>query len=264
MTDLSPALWQPMLTTRALGRAVSHYEHTLTSTNLVLKDMARQGIPHGSLCLCEHQTAGRGRMDRSWSSPEGQGVWLSVLLRPALSPEQAPLITFACALAMARAVRQTAGLDAQIKWPNDLVFKGRKVCGILLEMGFDAQGMYIVAGTGLNVRRGAYPPELADRAISIEECGSVPDRGAVIAAYLAGLEQAVDAVEQSGFSGIAADYRAMSITLGSRVQVIGAEAFTGLAEDIDEGGALLVRTDDGTLRRVLAGDVSVRGVMGYV
>ncbi len=264
MTDLSPALWQPLLTTRALGRAVSHYEHTLTSTNLVLKNMARQGAPHGSLCLCEHQTAGRGRMDRSWSSPEGQGVWLSVLLRPALSPEQAPLITFACALAMARAVRQVTGLAAQIKWPNDLALHGRKLCGILLEMGFDALGMYIVAGTGLNVRLRAYPPELADRAISLEECGDIPDRGVVIAAYLAELEQTMEAIERSGFRGIAADYRALSITLGSWVQVIGAETFTGLAEDIDEAGALLVRTDEGALRRVLAGDVSVRGVMGYV
>ena len=261
--SLLPSHWTPLLTTRALGRAVSHYEHTLTSTNLVLKDMARQGAPHGSLCLCERQTAGRGRLDRQWSSPEGQGVWLSVLLRPALKPEDAPLITFACALAMAKAVREVTVLDARIKWPNDLVLNGRKLCGILLEMGFDAQGMYVVAGTGLNVRRGAYPPELAERAISIEECTAIPDRGAIIAAYLKALEGAVFALEQDGFAGIAADFRRECITLGSPVHVLGAESFTGVAEDIDATGALLVRTD-GELRRVLAGDVSVRGVMGYV
>ena len=261
--SLLPAHWTPLLTTRALGRAVSHYEHTLTSTNLVLKDMAKQGAPHGSLCLCECQTAGRGRLDRQWSSPEGQGVWLSVLLRPALKPEDAPLITFACALAMAKAVREVTGLGARIKWPNDLVLNGRKLCGILLEMGFDAQGMYVVAGTGLNVRRGAYPPDLAERAVSIEECADLPDRGAIIAAYLKALEGAVFALEQDGFAGIAADFRRECITLGSPVHVLGAESFTGVAEDIDATGALLVRTD-GELRRVLAGDVSVRGVMGYV
>lgn len=261
--SLLPAHWTPLLTTRALGHAVSHYEHTLTSTNLVLKDMARQGAPHGSLCLCECQTAGRGRLDRQWSSPEGQGVWLSVLLRPALKPEDAPLITFACALAMTKAVRQVTGLDARIKWPNDLVLNGKKLCGILLEMGFDAQGMYVVAGTGLNIRRGAYPPELADRAISIEECADIPDRSAIIAAYLKALEDALSALEQDGFAGIAEDFRRDCITLGSQVHVIGAEDFAGVAEDIDETGALLVRTD-GELRRVLAGDVSVRGVMGYV
>ena len=261
--SLLPAHWTPLLTTRALGRAVSHYEHTLPSTNLVLKDMAKQGAPHGSLCLCECQTAGRGRLDRQWSSPEGQGVWLSVLLRPALKPEDAPLITFACALAMAKAVREVTGLGARIKWPNDLVLNGRKLCGILLEMGFDAQGMYVVAGTGLNVRRGAYPPDLAERAVSIEECADLPDRGAIIAAYLKALEDAVSALEQDGFAGIAADFRRECITLGSPVHVLGAESFTGVAEDIDATGALLVRTD-GELRRVLAGDVSVRGVMGYV
>ena len=262
--SLTPAAWTPLLTTRALGRAVNHYEHTLTSTNLVLKDMAKQGAPHGSLCLCEKQTAGRGRMDRTWSSPEGQGVWLSVLLRPSLPVENAPVITFCCALAMAKAVRQVTGLDAQIKWPNDLVLRGKKLCGILLEMGFDAQGYYVVAGTGLNVRAGAYPPELAHQATSIEEHGAVPNRGAIVGKYLAALEDALTAVERDGFAGIAEDFRQSCITLGSQVNVIGTDAaFTGVAEDVDVTGALLVRTEDG-LRRVLAGDVSVRGVMGYV
>ena len=262
--SLLSAHWTPLLTTRALGRAVNHYEHTLTSTNLVLKDMAKQGAPHGSLCLCETQTAGRGRMDRQWSSPEGQGVWLSVLLRPALKPEDAPLITFCCALAMTKAVREVTALDAKIKWPNDLVLNGRKLCGILLEMGFDAGGMYVIAGTGLNVRRGAYPQELAERATSIEEWAAVPDRGALVAAYLRALEDAVSALEQHGFAGIAADFRRECITLGSQVHVLGTDAsFTGVAEDVDASGALLVRTES-ELRRVLAGDVSVRGVMGYV
>lgn len=264
MTDLHPTRWTPRLTTLALGRAVSRYEHTLTSTNQVLRDMARQGAPHGSVCLCECQTAGRGRMDRQWHSPEGQGLWVSVLVRPAMAAEHAPLLTFCAALAMAQAVRKTTGLDTRIKWPNDLVLAGRKLCGILLELGFDAQGMFIVIGTGLNVRRGAYPEELRDRAIALEECVPVPDRGEVLASYLESLEKAVSAVESAGFEGIAAEYRALSVTLGSPVQVIGAECFTGHAEDIGADGALLVRTADGTLRRVLAGDVSVRGVMGYV
>ena len=262
--SLTPAAWTPLLTTRALGRAVNHYEHTLTSTNLVLKDMAKQGAPHGSLCLCEKQTAGRGRMDRQWSSPEGQGVWLSVLLRPKMPAENAPVITFCCALAMTEAVRSVTGLDAQIKWPNDLVLGGKKLCGILLEMGFDTQGYYVVAGTGLNVRAGAYPPELAHQATSIEEHGVLPNRGAIVAKYLAALEDALAAVEQHGFAGIAEDFRRTCITLGSQVNVIGTDAaFTGVAVDVDVTGALLVRTEDG-LRRVLAGDVSVRGVMGYV
>lgn len=262
--SILPAHWTPLLTTRALGRGVNHYEHTVTSTNTVLKELAKQGAPHGSLCLCECQTAGRGRMNRVWASPEGQGIWMSVLLRPALQAEDAPLITFACALAMAQAVREVTALDARIKWPNDLVLHGRKLCGILLEMGIDAKGLYVVAGTGLNIRRGAYPAELADRATSLEEHAALPDRGAIIAAYLNALEEAVTAIEEEGLTGIAASYRARSVTLGSRVHVSGAAELTGTAEDIDSSGALLVRTEDGTLHRVLAGDVSVRGVMGYV
>ena len=262
--SLTPAGGTPRLRTRALGRCLNHCEHTLTSTNLVLKDMARQGAPHGCTCLCECQTAGRGRMDRSWSSPEGQGVWLSVLLRPRMKVEEAPLITFCCALAMAKAVREVTALDAKIKWPNDLVLHGRKLCGILLEMGFDAQGFWVVAGTGLNVRENAYPPELAKQATSIAEWAAVPDRGRIVAAYLGALEDALEAVENRGFAGIAEDFRRECITLGSQVQVIGTDAtFTGVAEDVDSTGALLVRTE-GELRRVLAGDVSVRGVMGYV
>ena len=121
--SLHPDTWTPLLTARALGRAVNHYEHTLTSTNLILKDMARQGAPHGCTCLCECQTAGRGRMDRSWSSPEGQGVWLSVLLRPQMQPETAPLITFCCAIAMARAVRSVTALEQRLQEIARLGFK---------------------------------------------------------------------------------------------------------------------------------------------
>jgi len=210
------------------------------------------------------QTAGRGRMDRTWSSPEGQGVWMSVLLRPRMQVEDMPLITFCCALAMARAVNEVSGLEARIKWPNDLVLHSRKLCGILLEMGFDAQGCWVVAGLGLNVREKAYPPELAERATSIAEWAEAPDRGRIVAACLNALEEALSAVERDGFAGIAEDFRRACITLGSQVQVIGTDmTFTGVAEDIDPTGALLVRTE-GELRRVLAGDVSVRGVMGYV
>ncbi len=264
MTDLSPTLWQPLLTTRTLGRAVNRCAHTLVSTNTLLKDMARQDAPHGSVCLCECQTGGRGRLDRSWFSPEGQGVWISVLLRPSLPPESAPLVTFCVAMAMAEAVRTEAAIDVRIKWPNDLVIHGRKLCGILLEMGFSTEGMYIVAGAGLNVHRGAYPPELADRAIAIDELTAAPSRAKLIAAFLNALEGMLSRLEQDGFAGIEAAYRAQSCTLGSAVRVIGAEDFTGVAEAIDNTGALLVRREDGVLQRVLAGDVSVRGVMGYV
>ena len=266
MQDLLPAAWQPLLTTRVIGRMVNHVEHTLTSTNTVLKEFARKGTPHGSVCLCECQTGGRGRLGRAWSSPEGMGIWCSVLLRPKLPAENAPLITFCAALAMTQAVRAECGLDARIKWPNDVILEGRKLCGVLLEMGFDAQGgMFVIVGTGLNVRSGAYPPELRERAIALDEVCTPPARSQLIAAYLNALEEAVDAVERGMLSGITKPYHESSCTLGREVQVIGTqETFTGVAVDIDESGALLVRTAAGEVQRVLAADVSVRGMMGYV
>ena len=266
MHDLLPAAWQPLLTTRSLGREAVICEHTLTSTNTVLKDLARKGTLLGGICLCEQQTAGRGRLDRSWSSPEGQGVWMSVLLRPELPPEKAPLITFCAAIAMTKAIRSLTGLDARIKWPNDVVLAGRKVCGVLLEAGLAPDGaMFVVIGTGLNVRRGAYPPELADRAVALEELCDAPSRSALIAAYLNHLEEAIDSVKSGYLSGITKPYHELSCTLGREVQVLSpAETFTGVALDVDESGALLVRTQERTIRRVLAGDVSVRGMMGYV
>lgn len=266
MQHLQPAAWQPLLTTRRLGREGVIVEHTLTSTNTVLKELSRNGTLSGGICLCEKQTAGRGRLDRTWSSPEGCGVWMSVLMQPTLPPEQVPLITFCAALAMTKAVRDLTGQDVRIKWPNDIVLNGRKLCGILLEAVFNPEGqMGVVIGTGLNVRRGAYPPELADRAIALEEVCQPPQRHRLIAAYLNALEEAIAAIEQGRISGITKPYHDFSCTLGREVQVLSpAETFTGVALDVDETGALLVRTQTGEVRRVLAGDVSVRGMMGYV
>lgn len=263
--SLDAASWQPLLTTRLLGRGENACLLETDSTNLRLRLMAQAGAPHGSLCLCEQQTAGRGRLGRSWHSPAGQGLWLSVLLRPKLPMDKAPLITFCAALAMARAVREVTGLDAQIKWPNDLVCGGKKLCGILLEMGTVSDTEYfVVTGTGLNVRRGAYPPELTGQAASLEDFTPPPPRRELLAAYLAALEEAVSRLESDGFDGILPALRSLCCTLGSRVHVSGAVTLTGTAEDLDASGALMVRTDDGQLHRVLSGDVSVRGVMGYV
>ena len=262
---LEPVLWEGLLTTAVLGRGTNLYEETLDSTNLRLKRAAVEGAPSGSVCLCECQTAGRGRLGRAWNSPAGRGLWVSVLLRPELPPAQAPLITLCTAMAMERAVRELTGLPTAIKWPNDLVCGGKKLCGILLECSADPDRVeYVVIGTGLNVHAGAYPPELGDRAAAIDELTDAPLRRVLLTRYLAALEEYTDTLRREGFGALAEGYRARSCTLGSRVHVTGAVELTGTAEAIDETGALLVRTDDGVLHRVLSGDVSVRGVMGYV
>ncbi len=264
--SVNPVFWQEQLTTRELGRGENCYQPTLESTNTTLKQMAVHGAPNGSLCVCDCQTGGKGRLGRSWVVPSGQGLLLSVLLRPHMLPRHAPLITLAAAIAMTRAVQETTSLDVRIKWPNDIVCKGKKICGILLEISADPDQIeYVVVGTGLNVRRNSYPPELADKAGALEEFAAPPLRRDVLTHYLRALEDTIDLLEKDGFAGIQAEYRRYSCTLGSAVRVIGTDSeFTGVAEELDETGALLVRMEDGTLRRVLSGDVSVRGLMGYV
>ena len=266
LTDsLHPDCWQPLLGECRLGRGDVCYEHTMDSTNLQLRRMALAGAPHGSLCLCECQTAGRGRLGRSWHSPEGQGLWVSVLVRPKLTPDQAPLVTFAAAMAMQTAVSGMTDEDVLVKWPNDLVLAGKKVCGILLEVSADMDGVkHIIIGTGLNVHPGAYPPELSHQATCLAEHGAQAKRAEILARYLAALEGLLIRLEQSGFDGILSDYEKACCTLGRRVRVSGGMELTGVAEAVAADGALLVRGDDGKLTRVLAGDVSVRGVMGYV
>ena len=125
---LDPSLWKGALTTRELGRGEVRYQAEVSSTNTVLKEMAVGGAPQGSLCLCDRQTAGRGRLGRQWISPAGQGLWCSTLLRPRLKPEDAPFITFCTAMALAEAIDRLCGTQARIKWPNDVVIQGKKCC----------------------------------------------------------------------------------------------------------------------------------------
>ena len=262
---LEPETWQHLLKTSVLGRGEVRYAQTLTSTNDELKRMAVSGAPHGSIALCEQQTAGRGRLGRVWQSPAGCGLWQSVLARPDLPPAKAPAITFCAALAMCRTLRGF-GMDARIKWPNDLVCGGKKLVGILLESASDMDRIeYVVIGVGLNVLPGSVPPDLTGQAACAADFITPPKRRQILADYLFALEETLDALQRGGWEALAEEYRRLCVTLGARVRVSGAEEFTGIAEEMDDEGALLVRGDgDGILRRVMAGDVSVRGMMGYV
>ena len=264
---LEPAFVKLGLETTWAGQPPILYSKSMTSTNTVLKQAAEEGAAHGTVALCEEQTAGRGRRGREWVSPMGQGLWVSLLLRPRLSPAKAQLITFAAAIAMAEAVEKEAGLSILIKWPNDLVAGGKKVCGILLELAGDVESIaYVVVGTGLNVGEKAYPPELCQRATSIQDLlGHKVQRASILRSYLQAMEKYIGLLEQEGLAGIWEAYENRSCTLKHAVKVEGGnENFEGTADGLDENGALLVKLEDGSIRRVLAGDVSVRGVMGYV
>ena len=271
---LSAAAVQENLQTRWAGRGGILYAQEMPSTNAVLKEAARQGMPHGTVALCHHQTAGKGRIGRSWETPPGEALTFSLLLRPKLKPEEAQLCTLAAALAVARTIRGLCpGLAPRIKWPNDVVLGQGKCCGILSEMGMGAGGVdYVVTGVGLNVNQTTFPEELANKAVSLlvemrkEAAEAQPlDRTTLLCRFLREMEDIMDAVEAGGFAAIRADYEAASATIGQPVQVIApAEQYTGVAQGVDDSGALLVRRQDGCVETVLCGDVSVRGLMGYV
>lgn len=250
------------LQTETFGkRGIVHLE-TVDSTNNIAKQIAAKGCPEGTIVVAEEQQLGRGRLARGWFSPYGKGVWFSLILRPPFAPQDAPKCTLLAAVAVTRALRRTTGLECKIKWPNDILWQNKKLVGILTEMSAEMDAInYVVIGMGINVNihEGDFPPELKDIAVSLAQAAGVEfSRVAVLQAVLEELEILYKEALDSGFAPVLDAWRSLSATLGQDVRVIGLKSeFEGVAKDIDEDGALLVESADG-LKRVLAGDVSIR------
>lgn len=248
---------RPFLSTRALGRVLDCHAE-LPSTSDRAKALADAGAPHGAVVIAERQTAGRGRRGRTWASPPGRNVHLSAVLRPALPLHRAPELTLVASVALCEAVRG-AGVAAGIKWPNDLLAGGRKLCGILTEMAAEPERVeWVVLGVGVNVNAAAedLPPELREAATSLAiERGAPVPRAAFVAGALGLLETWLDRHQAGGFDGIRDAWRRLSDTLGREVRVeVDGRVVEGVAEDIDEQGGLLVRAG-GRLERISSGDV---------
>lgn len=271
---LPSAQWlKDRLNTRWAGKGDVIYREEIPSTNTLLKELAREGAPAGSVAVCDFQSAGRGRLQRVWQAAAGETLPVSLLLKPRLTPEQIPLCTLGAAVAAAQAIEQVCPeLKAGIKWPNDVVLSGRKCVGILCEGAFDPEGrLCVIMGVGFNGNQRVFPPELAASATSLflEKQRQNPDAEPVIlrellTAFLEAAEKAADRLEEGGLPAILPEYRARSVTIGSAVRVIApTEEYIGQAEGMDASGSLLVRDGSGVLRTVVCGDVSVRGLMGY-
>lgn len=252
------------LATLHFGREVEHREQ-VGSTNDLAKQLAREGAREGLVVVAEQQVAGKGRLGRSWSTPRGSAIAMTLVLRPTMPPHQAPRVTLVAAVAVAEAVRAITGLPVGIKWPNDVQLEDRKFCGILTEMEADMDRIdFVVCGMGLNVNmeREAFAPEYRNTATSLRaEAGRTFPRAPLIQAILARFESAYDQLAGGRFEAVLDRWRSLSITLGRPVRVssaTGAPTLVGTAEDVDADGALLVRTEDGALHRVLAGEVSLR------
>lgn len=248
----------PFLGTRDLGRVVSHHA-SASSTNELAFGLAAEGASHGEVVIAEQQTRGRGRRGRSWSSPPGVNLYMSLVLRPELPPQRASELTLVAAVALAEVLRES-GATAEIKWPNDVQVEGRKIAGILTELSAEPDRVsFVILGMGvnLNARSEHFPPEVREAATSLAEVrGRRVPRALFTAALLTRLEQWLDEHAARGFGPVRAAWKELSATLGRQVLVRTERAeLVGQAEDIDEAGALLVRGPDGALERVLAGDV---------
>ena len=241
---------------------------TVDSTNTKAKALARDGVPHGTVLIAGAQTAGRGRMGRSFASPAGLGLYLSVILRPGCKAEELMHLTCAAGVAACDAVLSVSGCRPGIKWINDLVAEKKKLCGILTELSVDAgTGLvsYAVIGIGINCnhRPEDFPPELRDIAVSLK---TVTGKAVEISRLAAALITALYAMDQTLLSGrdaMMARYRADCVTLGQQVRVIGQETRNATALDVDQAGGLVVRYENGDIETVSSGEVSVRGLFGY-
>jgi BirA family biotin operon repressor/biotin-[acetyl-CoA-carboxylase] ligase len=248
------------LGTRVIGRYIRWHE-TLSSTNDLAMSLAEIQVPEGTVIVAEEQTAGRGRMGRLWVSPRG-GVWLSVILRPRLPLAQVPLIGFAASTAAARAIRLTTGLLARVKWPNDILINGGKVAGILTEAGPDGEWVVVGIGINANIPANGLPAGASHPALSLEGLlGHPVDRGVLTKTLLRELEHSYEELRATGPMAILRRWREMADTLGRVVRVeTSGTTLEGVACDIDDSGALVVRLRDGTLERVVAGEIAVREV----
>ena len=242
---------------------------TITSTNDVLKQLALQGAPEGTTLVADCQTGGRGRMGRTFLSPSGVGIYLSVLLRPNCKPTELMHLTCASASAACSAIEQTSGFRPGVKWTNDIVYNKRKLAGILTELGLNQDGTtaYAIIGIGFNCNQQLrdFPPAIQDVAGSLKMVtGKETDRALLAAKMIEALYQ-MNRELLSDRAGILARYRQDCITLGQEISLVrGDEIRHGKALDVDENGALVVRYEDDTIEAVNSGEVSVRGMYHYV
>lgn len=239
-----------------------HFD-SIDSTNLHAKRLAAQGERRDVLIRADVQSSGRGRLGRRWESPQGTGIWMTQLFAPVDVPaKDAGGAVFLSAIAMCVALRDTTYADVMIKWPNDLVLNGKKICGMLAECGFAGDMCdWIALGTGLNLNRKALPEELIYASGVEDETGVKIDPEALIERYLIKFDSLRDVWQTRGLEPIIELMRPLSATIGRDVRISGVRAF---AVDIAPGGGLAVRYPDGREETVLAGDVSVRGITDYV
>lgn len=248
------------LNTKFVGKEI-HYYKTVKSTQKTAKKLILKGIEDGSTVVSETQTAGKGRRDRSWSSVKG-GIYLSIILKPKMDSSQASLLSLLAGVAAAKTIEKLHEIRAELKWPNDVQIKGKKVGGILLELSSGPKRVkWITIGIGLNAnnKTSSLPQEIQSESTSLfEELGNKISRPKFIGQMLNEFEELYSNFNLHGAEPVLKEWKKLTSTLGNQIQVTNGDSIEGRAVDVDQNGALLIEKKDGKVKRVTAGDVSIR------
>jgi len=263
------------LNTKYLGSEV-HCLNTVDSTNIYAKKIANEGCKDGALVVAETQVSGKGRMGRTWESKDKKGIWMSIVLKPEILPSRIQIITLAASVAVVRGIKKVTGIDTGIKWPNDIISNGKKVCGILTEMSSEPDRVnYIVLGIGINVNHDAadFNDEIRHRAASLKMLKSSDSdtpvenirRSDLIKAILTELEHLYENIKNGRTDVVLSQWRGASLTLGKEIKVLSGDCeYRGTALDITDDGKLVFRDMNDLIHELVAGDISIRGVDGYI
>lgn len=255
------------LSTNWIGTQTKYYD-SIDSTNSEIKRLADQELPHGTLVVTDQQNAGKGRRGRSWDSPDGVNIYMSLLLRPEFEPNRASMLTLVMALSVSKGIDEVCNCRTMIKWPNDIVLNKKKICGILTEMGLESDYIkYVVIGVGINANTEAFKEEIESTATSIrKETGILVQRAELINKIMEHFEaNYATFLETEDLSVLLEEYNERLINKGSEVKVLDPkEEYQGISNGVNQLGELEVIKHDGEKVQVYAGEVSVRGIYGYV
>ena len=263
---LTESAIRSLLQTEKLGNQIYAYNE-IDSTNTEAKRLAEQGVPDGTLITANYQSAGKGRRGRTWESPVGNAICMSVILRPDIAPVKASMLTLVMALGVSKAIEKVSGLETQIKWPNDIIIHKKKVCGILTEMSAEMDDIhYVIIGCGINTGSMDVSPEVESKATSLAAEGKQVNRADLVAEVLSCFEEEYKRfLQASNLAPLLEEYNSRLVNIGKEVKILDPlQEYLAIAEGINESGELIVTKEDGTKQAVYAGEVSVRGIYGYV
>jgi BirA family biotin operon repressor/biotin-[acetyl-CoA-carboxylase] ligase len=250
------------LKTKILGTEI-HYRESLSSTQKVAHQLANEGTPEGTIVVAEEQVNGRGRLDRSWYSPKHTGIWCSLILRPKISPQRSPQLTLLAAVGVVRGIEKATGIQANIKWPNDILINNKKVVGILTELQAEADRINaVIIGIGINVNQETehFPESLRDVATSIAiEKGESCNRALILQEILYEIEQLYDEYLENGFSVIKTIWESHAVSIGKQITARTLNGtILGRALGITDDGVLIIEDDQGKKHNIYSADIEIK------